>query len=162
MIRLGTEAGFLFYGDFVWSKRGASARLPRRIRTYCSCRSPGIFRLHEYLVALAKESPWLDGKLHDCDVTPEEFELWTRSIWEIAPSRSRKTLHPASFPEELAERVIRLFTYRHDLVVDPFCGSGTTLCAAKRCNRRYVGFDNAREYVQLAEKQLARIANAPH
>ncbi len=79
----------------------------------------------------------------------------TLSVWQIPPVSARKTGHPAPFPIELAERVIKLFSYAGDLVVDPFCGSGTTCVAARRLGRHYAGFDISPEYCALAEKRLA-------
>ncbi len=84
----------------------------------------------------------------------------TLSVWNIPPESARKIGHPAPFPLELASRVIRLFSYQGDLVIDPFCGSGTTCVAAKLLGRRYAGFDISPEYCALAEERLRGTAGS--
>jgi len=76
-------------------------------------------------------------------------------LWRIAPESARRVQHPAPFPVELPERLIHLYTYEGDTVLDPFCGSGSTLVAADRTNRRGVGFDTDPDYVALANGRLA-------
>ncbi len=80
----------------------------------------------------------------------------TLSVWEIAPESAKRVGHPAPFPEALAERVIRLFSYVGDVVLDPFAGSGTTCVAALRNGRRYAGYEIDAAYCALAEQRLAQ------
>jgi len=80
----------------------------------------------------------------------------TLSVWEVPPESARRVGHPAPFPVELASRVIRLYSYVGDVVLDPFCGSGTTCVAAKRLNRHWVGYDIVPKYCVLAEERLAK------
>ena len=75
-------------------------------------------------------------------------------MWEIPPESARRVGHPAPFPVELAARVIRLFSYVGDVVLDPFNGSGSTCVAAKLNGRRYVGYDIEPQYCQIAERRL--------
>ena len=84
----------------------------------------------------------------------EEFMESTLSVWEIPPESARKVGHPAPFPVELAERVIKLYSYTSDVILDPFAGSGTTCLAAALSGRRYVGYDISLEYCQLAEARI--------
>ena len=79
----------------------------------------------------------------------------TLDVWEIRPASATRVGHPAPFPEELPARLIRLYTYEGDLVLDPFMGSGTTLVAAAASNRRGVGYDTDPAYVELARTRLA-------
>jgi site-specific DNA-methyltransferase (adenine-specific) len=65
--------------------------------------------------------------------------------------------HPAPFPEELPRRLLELYSFRGDIVLDPFCGSGTTCVAALRAGRRYIGYEVEPRYVRLAEKRLAEV-----
>ncbi len=80
----------------------------------------------------------------------------TLSIWQIQPESAKKVEHPAPFPVELASRVIKLYSYVDDVVLDPFMGSGTTGIAAKKNGRHYVGFDISPEYCKLAEERIAK------
>ncbi len=93
----------------------------------------------------------------------DEFMEATTDIWEIPPESASRVGHPAPFPVELPERLIHLYTYRDDLVLDPFMGSGTTAVAAVRSERHYVGYDTDPEYVVRAkeriEKEKARLAS---
>ena len=83
-----------------------------------------------------------------------EFMEATMDIWEIRPASATRVGHPAPFPVELPQRLIELYTYRGDLVLDPFIGSGTTALAALRAGRHYVGFDTDPAYIALAERRL--------
>jgi DNA modification methylase len=84
-------------------------------------------------------------------------ECWAGDWWrgEIAPERATRVGHPAPFPVELPERLIQLYTYRGDVVLDPFVGSGTTAVTAVRTGRRYVGYDTEPVYIELAKRRVA-------
>ena len=86
----------------------------------------------------------------------DEFMEATTDLWEIPPESASRVGHPAPFPVELPERLIHLYTYRGDLVLDPFMGSGTTAVAAVRTERHYVGYDTDGAYVIAARERVAR------
>lgn len=88
------------------------------------------------------------------DIDADAFMAATLDVWDIPPERAKRVHHPAPFPVELPERLIRLYTYADDLVLDPFMGSGSTLLAAARNDRRYVGYDLDPEYVDLARARV--------
>ena len=94
------------------------------------------------------------GLPYESSLTSDEFMAATLDLWEIAPESARRVQHPAPFPVELPERLIQLYTYRDDLVLDPFMGSGSTLVAAARTGRRYVGYDLDPRYVALARRRV--------
>ena len=75
-------------------------------------------------------------------------------MWELRPEHARRVGHPAPFPVELPERLIQLYTYVGDVVLDPFLGSGSTAVAAVRSGRHYVGFDTDADYVALAQRRV--------
>ena len=87
-------------------------------------------------------------------MTAESFMEATIDIWEIPAESATRVGHPSPFPVALPQRLIELYTYEGDLVLDPFIGSGTTAVAALRCGRHYVGFDTDPEYLALAEQRL--------
>lgn len=93
--------------------------------------------------------------------TNDEFLDATLDVWRFAPESAKRVSHPAPFPIELPERLIHLYTYEGDLVLDPFCGSGTTLVAAARAGRRGVGFDTDPDYVAIANARAAGDEAAP-
>jgi site-specific DNA-methyltransferase (adenine-specific) len=92
----------------------------------------------------------------EASIFRDEFMEATTDLWEIPPESASRVGHPAPFPIELPERLIHLYTYRGDLVLDPFMGSGTTAVAAVRTERHYVGYDTDTEYVTQAKKRVER------
>jgi DNA modification methylase len=91
---------------------------------------------------------------HRVTATTDEFMEATLDIWEIEAESAKRVGHPAPFPLGLPERLIHLYTYEDDLVLDPFMGSGTTLVAAAKLDRRYVGYDLDPAYVQIARTRV--------
>ena len=153
--RAHMQLGFLPMGEIIWQK-GKGANGSCAWGSWKSARSPRLRDIHEYLLVLAK-GEFKRRERGESDITEEEFMQATLSVWNIPPESARKVGHPAPFPLELARRVIRLYSYVGDVVLDPFAGSGTTCVAAKCLKRRYVGFDISPEYCALAEKRLAEV-----
>ena len=83
----------------------------------------------------------------------------TLSIWNINPARAKKIGHPAPFPIELPQKFINLYTYKNDLILDPFLGSGTTAIAAKLLERNFIGYEIEEEYIQIANSRLKKEVN---
>jgi modification methylase len=81
-----------------------------------------------------------------------------KSIWRISPSKKNDG-HPCSFPEEIPRRCIEAFTEENDIVLDPFCGVGTTCLVANQMNRRYLGFDISDKYCNIAKERLGNVEN---
>lgn len=89
-------------------------------------------------------------------ISRDEFMEATTDLWEIAPESATRVGHPAPFPVELPKRLIELYTYEHDIVLDPFMGSGTTAVAAVRTDRHYLGFELDDEYISIAERRVSQ------
>ena len=150
--RLHESIGFLPMGEIIWQKgKGASSSCAWG--SWRSAHSPRLRDIHEYLLVFAKGS-YSRADKGVSDIGDAEFLQSTLSIWQIKPESAKKIGHPAPFPLELARRVIRLYSYVGDVVLDPFMGSGTTCVAAKELGRHYVGFDIKSDYCKLAEKRL--------
>jgi DNA modification methylase len=152
--QIHTEIGFLPMGEIIWQK-GKGANGSCAWGSWRSAKSPGLRDLHEYLIVFAKQAFSRPDK-GESDLTSEEFMESTLSVWQIQPESAKKVGHPAPFPVELASRVIKLYSYVDDVVLDPFMGSGTTGVAAKANSRHYVGFDISPEYCRLAEERIAK------
>lgn len=151
--RIHSEAGFLPMGEIIWQKgKGASGNCAWG--SWKSARSPRIRDLHEYLLVFAKGAFSRPDK-GVSDIEANEFMEATLSVWQISPESARKVGHPAPFPVALAARVIKLYSYVDDIVLDPFSGSGTTCVAAKMLKRHYLGFDLSPEYCAISEKRLS-------
>ncbi|GAC1308222.1 MAG: hypothetical protein NVSMB16_04500 [Acidimicrobiales bacterium] len=161
---LQDDLKLLLRGEVVWRKgEGASGscawgsfRSPanpvlRDITERVVIASKG--RFDRPLVAATRKAR---GLPHRSTISSDEFMAATLDVWEFAPERATRVLHPAPFPVELPERLIRLHTFADDLVLDPFMGSGTTLVAAARTGRRYVGYDLDPAYVEIARARLAQ------
>jgi site-specific DNA-methyltransferase (adenine-specific) len=89
------------------------------------------------------------------DITAEEFKDWTKNVWYI-PNYSSKKEHPAPFPPELPERLIKLYTYRGNVVLDMFNGTGSTTTAAHTLGRQFIGIDQSARYCAMARRALVR------
>ena len=94
------------------------------------------------------------NKEGESTIEKEEFMDSTLSIWNILPAKAKKIGHPAPFPEELVERFINLYSYKNEIILDPFIGSGTTGLAAKNLERDYRGYEVNSDYCDLAKKRI--------
>ena len=90
-------------------------------------------------------------------ISSEDFMNSTLSIWEIAPELATRVGHPAPFPVELPRRFIEMYTYKGEVVLDPFMGSGSTAVAAERTGRQWVGYDVSEEYAEITRKRVAEV-----
>jgi site-specific DNA-methyltransferase (adenine-specific) len=158
-LHMDPSVGFLPMGEIIWQKaRGASGSCAWG--SWMSAKAPRLRDIHEYLLVFAKRSYSRPHK-GKSTISRDGFLANTLSIWDIPPESARRIGHPAPFPVELARRVIDLYSYQSDVVLDPFVGSGTTCVAAKQLNRAYVGYDISEEYCLLAQQRLERTAPVP-
>jgi DNA modification methylase len=160
---LQDELGLLLRGEVLWQK-AAGAGGNCAWGSFRQATNPTLRDLTERVViaskgrfdrALSVEERRARGLPHRSSVTADEFMAATLDVWQIPPESARRVAHPAPFPVELPERLILLYTYEDDLVLDPFLGSGSALVAAARHNRRYVGYDLDPAYAAIAERRLA-------
>jgi DNA modification methylase len=150
-------AGFLPMGEIIWRK-GKGANGNCAWGSWRSARAPRLRDVHEYLLVFAKEE-FSRPERGESDIERDEFMEATLSVWDILPESAKRVGHPAPFPVELAARVIQLYSYVGDVVLDPFMGSGTTAVAAIKHGRRFVGFEIEESYYQLAQKRIAEAQN---
>jgi DNA modification methylase len=160
---LQDELGLLLRGEVIWQKAKASGG-SCAWGSFAKASNPVLRDNTERLVIASKGSFARARKPRDrakaglpnaSSLATDEFLDVTRDLWEIDAESATRIGHPAPFPIELPRRVIDLYTYKGDIVVDPFLGSGTTLVAAARTGRIGVGFDTDPGYVALAEQRLA-------
>ena len=167
---LQDDLGLLLRGEVIWQKaEGATGSCAWG--SYRSPSNPVLRDLTERVVIASKGrfdraggNPAKRAKAglpHLATSTTEEFLASTLDVWHIPPESARRVGHPAPFPVELPERVIHLYTFEDDLVLDPFLGSGTTAIAALRAGRRFVGYDTDPEYVSLARHRVDAAMSAP-
>jgi site-specific DNA-methyltransferase (adenine-specific) len=152
------ELGFLMRGEIIWNK-AASASPSTAWGSWMSAANPVLRDVHEYILVFSKDSFSRPGKGKENSIQRDEFLEWTKSVWTFPAVTARQIGHPAPFPEELPHRLIQLYTFKGDVVLDPFAGSGTTCLAACNDERHYVGYDIDQDYVRLAETRLAAAKN---
>ncbi len=159
---LQDDLGLLLRGEVIWHKAdGATGSLAWG--SYRSASNPVLRDLTERVIIASKgrfdrapSKKVREEKGLPCKSTlsADEFMEATLDVWRIDPESAKRVNHPAPFPVELPRKLIDLYTYEDDLVLDPFLGSGTTLVAAARTGRRAVGFDLDPEYVEIARGRL--------
>jgi len=154
-----TALGFQPLGEIIWQK-GEGMSGSCAWGSWMSAKAPRLRDIHEYLLVFAKGEFGRPDR-GESDISREEFMSGTLSIWRIQPESARKVGHPAPFPMALADRVIRLFSYTDDVILDPFCGSGTTCLAAALSGRPYVGYDIVPEYCELSRERIAEALRFP-
>lgn len=143
--------------EILWQKNNYSAKFSSW-GSWKSPSSPYLKGTWEYLEVFCKGNLKKEGKKEDIDITEEEFKKWVNAEWSIAPEQSmQKYEHPAMFPEELAKRAIKLFSYKNDIVLDPFNGAGTTTYVAKVLERRFLGIDISEKYCETAKQRINQI-----
>jgi site-specific DNA-methyltransferase (adenine-specific) len=152
-----SSIGYLMRGEIIWNK-AASASASTAWGSWRSAANPVLRDVHEYILVFSKDSFRRDGRGRESTIQPEEFLEWTKSVWTFPAVSAKKVGHPAPFPEELPHRLIQLFTFKDDVVLDPFAGSGTTCLAAARAGRRYVGYEVNPDYVQLAQGRIKSLS----
>lgn len=147
------EIGFLMRGEIIWNK-ASSASPSTAWGSWMSASNPVLRDIHEYILVFSKDSFSRMKKDKQNTITRDQFLEWTKSIWTFPAVSAKKIGHPAPFPEELPNRLIQLYSFKNDVILDPFCGSGTTCLAALRNNRYYIGYEINPEYVELANKRI--------
>ena len=148
------DLGFLMRGEIIWNK-AASASPSTAWGSWLSPANPTLRDVHEYLLVFSKDSfRRKPPSQRQSTISREEFLENTRSVWTFPAESAHKVGHPAPFPIELPYRLIQLYTFAGEVVLDPFMGSGQTAIAALKTGRHYVGYETSQEYVKLAETRL--------
>ena len=150
------ELGFVMRGEIIWDK-GASAGVSMAWGSFASAANPVLRDVHEYILVFSRPPMGRPGKGRRSTIRKEDFMAWTKSIWSFPAESARRVGHPAPFPIELPRRLIELYTFEGDVVLDPFIGSGTTAVAAVLTGRHFVGYDIVPEYVELARRRVEAV-----
>jgi site-specific DNA-methyltransferase (adenine-specific) len=148
------DIGFFMRAEIIWQKaKGASGSCAWG--SWKSAKNPVVRDVHEYILCFSKGR---FDRAHKgvSDIEASEFMDSTLSIWNIPPESAKRVNHPAPFPVALPRRVIDLYTYVDDLVLDPFIGSGSTAVAAVQAQRRWVGYEISREYAEATEARVSK------
>lgn len=155
------ESGWEFHQDIIWHKCTAGVK---RAGVSIQKPYPGYFYpniMNEYILIFRKPGPRLYENRGETEKEAARYpidRLFTmdvaNNLWHIAPVPPNTIEHPAPYPEEIPYRLIRLYSYTGDLILDPFVGSGQTLKVARHLERRYVGYEVIEKYVELAKQRI--------
>ena len=149
--------GFLMRGEIIWNK-AASASSSTAWGSWKSAGNPTLRDVHEYILIFCKQTfKRQNPAKRESTITRDEFLEYNKSVWNFAAEPARKIGHPAPFPVELPRRLIHLYTFVNEIVLDPFMGSGQTAIAAVKSNRRYVGYEIDEKYTTLANRRIQEI-----
>lgn len=148
------DIGFLMRGEIIWNK-AASAGTSCAWGSWMSASNPVLRDVHEYILVFSKGNfSRAKGNNQISTIDKNEFLEWTKSIWTFQAESARRIGHPAPFPVELPKRLIELYTFESDIVLDPFIGSGTTALASEASARYWVGYEISEQYAYIADKRL--------
>ncbi len=157
VVRIAKDVGLKYQSTIVWNEQNISRRTAWG--SWLSASAPYVIAPVEVIVLLYRNR-WKRKERGRSTISREEFIEWTNGMWTF-PGENRKALgHPAPFPPELPLRCIKLFSYEWDLVLDPFVGSGTTMVACKMLNRRGLGIDIDRSYLEIAVGRIREASTA--
>lgn len=147
------DIGFDMRGEIIWNK-AASASPSTAWGSWQSAANPTLRDIHEYILVFSKGSYKRDSGGKKNTITKEQFMEWTKSIWTMNAESARRIGHPAPFPEELPNRLISLYSFQDDVILDPFMGSGTTAVSSLKLGRKFVGYEISEEYIKLSKKRI--------
>ena len=152
---LAAELGFLMRGEIIWVK-GKGANGSCAWGSWMSATNPTLRDVHEYVLIFSKQR--FDRRdTGRSTIARDEFMAATTSVWQIPPESARRVGHPAPFPVALVERLIHLYTFQGDTVLDPFMGSGSTAVAALACGRHFVGYEIDPTYLSICTERISHV-----
>ena len=151
------ELGFLMRGEIIWNK-AASASPSTAWGSWKSASNPTLRDVHEYILVFSKGTFKRENLHHrKSSISRDEFLEFTKSVWTFPAEAAKKVGHPAPFPVELPYRLIQLYSFQGEVILDPFIGSGQTALAVIKTGRHYIGYELSQEYVALASKRIQEV-----
>jgi site-specific DNA-methyltransferase (adenine-specific) len=154
------KLGFLMRGEIIWNK-SASSGTSTAWGSWKSAANPILRDVHEYILVFSKGDFSRKKESKDNTITKDQFLEYAKSIWTFPSESAKKVGHPAPFPVELPYRCIQFYTFKGDVVLDPFMGSGSAAVAALKSGRYFVGYDIKPEYVEAANKRIRLATEQP-
>lgn len=149
------EIGFLMRGEIIWDK-GSSAGSSTAWGSWLSASNPTLRDVHEYILVFSKGRFRRESQGRQATIGREDFLELTKSVWHFPTESASRVGHPAPFPVELPRRLIELYTFEGEVVLDPFIGSGSTALAALDTGRHFVGYEIQDAYVQIALERIKK------
>ena len=150
------EIGFIMRGEIIWSK-GASSGGSTAWGSWLSPSNPTLRDTHEYILVFSKSNYKRDNpEKRVTSITRDDFLELTKSVWVIPTESAKKIGHPAPFPIELPRKIIDLYSFKDEVILDPFIGSGSTAIASIQSGRNFIGYEIDQKYVELANIRIAK------
>ena len=146
------KLGFIMRCDILWYKQSISKRT-----AWGSWRSPSnphVVQPYEFILVFSKKSKKHNGNKDDIDITKDESIEFSNAHWVIKPETGLSKKHPVPFPKELVYRLLKFYTYKNDVVLDMFGGSGTVALVSQEIDRNFIYIDNCEEYLNFAKKRV--------
>jgi len=144
----------IWKGEILWEKNNYNCKYTAW-GSWKSPSNPYLKYTWEFIEIFCKGDLKKEGNRENADISADEFKKWVVGKWSIAPERNMKQYgHPAMFPEGLVDRVLKLFSFKGDIILDPFNGVGSTTAVARRLERKYLGLDISNEYCQKAKDRI--------
>ncbi len=148
-----SDIGYFQRGEIIWDK-GASAGSSTAWGSWLSASNPTLRDVHEYILVFSKGTMKRSKKNRTTTISRNEFMEFTKSVWSFPTTSAKRIGHPAPFPIELPYRLIQLYSFKEDVIFDPFMGSGTTAIAALHTERTFVGVEINQKYIDLAMERI--------
>jgi site-specific DNA-methyltransferase (adenine-specific) len=154
---IAKQIGFQYHSTIIWNEGNISRRTAWG--SWMSASAPFVIAPVELIIVLYKKRWKKNGGSGISDITKAEFMDWTNGVWTFSGESKKKIGHPAPFPIELPRRCIKLFSFVGDTVLDPFCGSGSTLIAAALNKRKGIGIEIDEKYCELSRKRIVTLTS---
>ena len=152
-VNIAKNVGFKYQSTIVWNEQNISRRTAWG--SWLSASAPYVIAPVEMIVVMYKKQ-WKRLRKGESTIERDEFIEWTNGVWTFSGESKKRIGHPAPFPIELPKRCIRLFSYKDDIILDPFLGSGTTLISAYQEGRKAIGVELDKKYVDLAIDRIEK------
>lgn len=150
-IQIMKSIGFMPMTTIIWNKNNTSNRCAWG--SYLSAKAPSFPRPFEYILVFQKSNGL--ERIGESTITKDEWKEYSNGLWSFAPEMKQKKIgHPAMFPLELPTRLIKMLTYKHDVILDPFMGVGTTAIACLNNDRKFIGIEIDDKYIEIAKKRI--------
>lgn len=156
IVTIAKEVGFRYQSTIIWNEQNISRRTAWG--SWLSASAPYVIAPVETIVLLYKNQ-WKRKNKGTSTIKKEEFIEWTNGVWTFNGEKRKRIGHPAPFPIELPRRCIKLFSFKEDVILDPFLGSGSTLIATYEEGRRGIGVEIDPSYVELSVKRIIEHLN---
>jgi site-specific DNA-methyltransferase (adenine-specific) len=154
---IAQKIGFKIRNDILWFKHQVSKRTAWG--SFQSPSDPYVVQPYEFILVFNKKYKKHKGNKENIDITRDEFIKFSLGFWDIKPETRKEILNacPAPFPELLVYRILKFYTYKNDLILDPFGGSGTTSYVAAILGRRSIYIDNSQKSFNFAVKRVSKV-----